>query len=1083
MQKIKAIAVAIATVTLLFACNDNSRSPRSGADSAAPPTAALRCPQARLVASAHDLVPGPLARGRNGDIVMENRRLRAIVQKAGRNWFSIGQFGGNIIDAVPKRADGSLAAEDHYEEAALGTNIESSPNYQRVDIVSAGGEDARGQCLPAIVRAEGPDDLLDFVNASSIIRDMGFNFPASADDRDLPIRIVTDYILEPGQSHITMRSRLVNESDEAVSLYLIEYINGSGEVEQFQYGYGFGEPLITAPCASCRALIYSGHEGGSGVSYGIIHDVPNTSSLTASGVAVLVYGTDATQLAADFSLALTDQAPRSDRGSTLAPPPFTVPASGELTFTRYFAVGDGSVASILDIQHQILGTATGELGGAVYDDNGPVAGAEIAVIASNRDFLPLPVSVPSSLPLRGPQTIVANHFRTDALGQFRGRLPPGDYQLRVNVPGRAAAQPASAAVSIREGGVTVQDFQVPLPAGLRVRVVDTEGRPIAAKLQLIGEDSSPDAGEPQNQESVLGGLLTVNTGIFGDAAADRLPPGVVLSEFAVLDRELQGPVQLGDSGELAVEPGEYELSVSHGPRYSEYRQPVQLKAGERTLVTATLAQVVDTSGYLHADFHVHSFNSPDAEVTNRERVATYLAEDMDFFTPSDHGRRVDFEPVIADMGVAGQIASAPGSEMTTFDYGHFNAWPVAIDRGAAAEDEASQSVDPKLSQGSVDWGGAAPVGKDFPSHGHYSLSPAEIISASKAGPYRPGGAVVAQINHIDSHFGPAGLAIDTGVSPPRSQVSPASKRLNPALDNAFSANYDSLELWIGVDGREHQFERFLGENLGDWFNLLNQGLGKTFVANSDTHDRRQTSLSTRNQIARPPGLADAHALRSRPHDIAEQLIAGRSIGSNALFMELELRNLSGQLLGGLGSVDLAGVRSQPVPLLLPQPLTLSLRVAAPQWAQYDQVLVFINAVTDHHRDALGQPQQPARYAVCQPDIALTIDPQNNRVLANSADGVDYYRRENHFDIALPAMTEDYWVVVMVRGRDGVSAPLWPVVPNDFSDADGLRTRSAADRGTLAMAMSNPLYVDVGANGWQAPGLQLPGACVNGVLGP
>src|SRR4029079_15019695 len=105
---------------------------------------------------------------------------------------------------------------------------------------------------------------------------------------------------------------------------------------------------------------------------------------------------------------------------------------------------------------------------------------------------------------------------------------------------------------------------------------------------------------------------------------------------------------------------------------SAFKQLVTLTAGATTSVAAKIARVVDTPGWITADWHVHSIDSPDSEVTRRERVATQMAEGNDFFTPSDHDYRSDFGPTIEEMGVGDLIATAPGAEITTFDYGHFN---------------------------------------------------------------------------------------------------------------------------------------------------------------------------------------------------------------------------------------------------------------------------------------------------------------------------------------------------------------------------------------------------------------------------
>src|SRR5262249_36329892 len=182
--------------------------------------------------------------------------------------------------------------------------------------------------------------------------------------------------------------------------------------------------------------------------------------------------------------------------------------------------------------------------------------------------------------------------------------------------------------------------------------------------------------------------------------------------------------------------------------------------------------------------------------------------------------RTDYTPDVAAVGASSLISTVPGAEITSFDYGHFNAWPV--------------TVDPSLvNGGSVDHGGAAPAGQDFPAYGNYSLTPGQIIPAAFADP----AAGTVQINPIHSPFGMdgnSGLAIDTGVVPPQSAVPGSARRLNPAITNYFDSGFTALEVWIG-DDRGQVYTNFLGQNVGDWFNLINQGIVRSGVADSDTH--------------------------------------------------------------------------------------------------------------------------------------------------------------------------------------------------------------------------------------------------------
>jgi hypothetical protein len=64
---------------------------------------------------------------------------------------------------------------------------------------------------------------------------------------------------------------------------------------------------------------------------------------------------------------------------------------------------------------------------------------------------------------------------------------------------------------------------------------------------------------------------------------------------------------------------------------------------------------------------------------------------------------------------------------------------------------------------------------------------------------------------------------------------------------------------------------------------------------------------------------------------------------------------------------------------------------------------------------------------------------------------------------------DTWVVVLVRGTDGVSRPLFPVVPNDLDATTnttlaGLTDGNLGEDGVSATAFTNPVFIDVNGNG-------------------
>ena len=79
-----------------------------------------------------------------------------------------------------------------------------------------------------------------------------------------------------------------------------------------------------------------------------------------------------------------------------------------------------------------------------------------------------------------------------------------------------------------------------------------------------------------------------------------------------------------------------------------------------------------------------------------------------------------------------------------------------------------------------------------------------------------------------------------------------------------------------------------------------------------------------------------------------------------------------------------------------------------------------------------------------------------------------------FDYALGPLSQDTWIVVLVRGTDGISPPLFPVVPNDISSETNptlsdLLDGNLGEAGILSLSFANPLFIDVNGNGvYDAP---------------
>jgi hypothetical protein len=968
-----------------------------------------------------DCVRGPLARCRAGDYLLENGKIRVVVQNVQRNLFGIGQYGGQIIDADLDRGDHALE-RDNFEEWSTAINIENTAHYTTLTIINDGSD---GQA--AVLRATGVDDLLDFINPSSTLAGFGLPLKASLDDHDLPVEVQTDYILEPGTSWVRVRTTVVNVGGSAFKTYLGEFLNGSGQVNLFQPSYGFGSPLATGSCPAaapnpCNVVAYEGYANASGVSYGYVHEKPGSSSFTTSGVTVPILGAEVLQ-------------------ALLGAPvePFDLQAAGNpgdrVTVDRWFVVGDGSISSIIDARNTIQSIPTGTLEGTVTLGGTPVAGAEVTVLGSTADS-----------PAGATRNVVTSAL-SDAAGHYQLTVAPGSYTVVANKDGTpfegGGSTPVEHAVTVAFNATTMQPIALPATGAIRVLVTDELGSPLPARASIVGFDPSV---SPQNVHPLLPPLIVNRTNVFSAPGSDGRVFGLAASIF--IDPS-------GDSGDVALEPGSYQVVVSRGAEYSDSRQNVTVTAGSTSMVNAQIARVTDTIGFIGSDFHVHSIESPDSQVARRDRVVTLLAEGLDFFTPSDHDIRTPYAPDIAAIpGAPALLGTVPGAEITSFDYGHFNAWPMV--------------VDPSLvNGGTVDFGGAAPAGQDFPSFGNYSLTPAQIIAAAAADP----GTNTVQINHVHSFFGldsNSGLAIDTGVTPPQSHVPGAARRLDPSVTNYFPSSFNALEVWIGED-RGQISTNFLGQNAGDWFNLLNHGYRRTGVADSDSHSRTSGQVGFPRTFVASPSDAPS-GLAAIGDTLSQNVNDGRAFGSNGPIVRVRVTAAS---TGQEARLELG----YPTEIVTSDgSVQVDVDIESPTWAEFDRVEFYVNTTTtcSSTNKESGAGMVPVRRYAIAPQFVqnapadFTVSPE---VVVPG-----HSRLHGSTTLTLSSLTQDVWIVVMVKGTDGISKPLFPVEPNSLRQSGNTTLANLTDGnlgedGMTALAFTNPIYVDVDGGGWTAPGVQ------------
>ena len=157
--------------------------------------------------------------------------------------------------------------------------------------------------------------------------------------------------------------------------------------------------------------------------------------------------------------------------------------------------------------------------------------------------------------------------------------------------------------------------------------------------------------------------------------------------------------------------------------------------------------------------------------------------------------------------------------------------------------------------------------------------------------------------------------------------------------------------------------------------------------------------------------------------------------------------------------------------------TLTVDVQSPEWAAFDTIQFYVNSETI--AEPRLTPPLPPLYRSC-PDVVHTT-PADFTVTPVPVNGAS--RLEASTTLSLTGLTEDTWVVAVVRGTDGVSCPLFPVVPNDIDPTETATLASlrlcelGTDEGVMALAFSNPIFFDFDGNGmFDPPGVNTQPSC-------
>jgi hypothetical protein len=222
-------------------------------------------------------------------------------------------------------------------------------------------------------------------------------------------------------------------------------------------------------------------------------------------------------------------------------------------------------------------------------------------------------------------------------------------------------------------------------------------------------------------------------------------------------------------------------------------------------------------------------------------------------------------------------------------------------------------------------------------------------------------------------------------------------------------------------------------------------------------------------------VTDPGLLGPEQENLAANIVAGRAVGANAPFVTITANAAStGQTAGlALGLPTIISTTDGAV--------DVTVTVKSPLWGEFDKVQLLVNAAPepyDHDSSVFTRDRYRALpNNVCSVTSGCYEVPVTPTLIDVHPTIPGAKRWEATAVVNLTALPRDVWILALVRGTDGVSRPLFPVLPNSLQQAGNTTLAQLTDGnlnqlGVMSLAFTNPLYVDVDGGGWTAPGVLL-----------
>jgi hypothetical protein len=328
--------------------------------------------------------------------------------------------------------------------------------------------------------------------------------------------------------------------------------------------------------------------------------------------------------------------PLEDSAGALSGALLELKPGASITFTRFLAVERSPSLAVGEVLAQ-KGLRS-RLSGSVFNKDGKPVKASVWIRPMYSVSVPVPATGKPASNQPDSNGRLSGIAYPDAEGRFECILPEGKYRVTVSSEGRPDQEKE---VEITANAASHLEYRMAEGGNVAIEITDESGVSLPCKAQFLA----------------MPGTEPVNLGPDQRAHGCRDQYHSERGKF-----------------EVPIPPGKYRVVITRGIEYGHLSREIELKAGETVRVAGVLKRLVDTKGWVSADYHNHSTPSGDNICGTADRLINLAAEHIEFAPTTEHNRIYDWRPEIERLGLSAFLQTVSGIE-NTGSKAHFNAFP------------------------------------------------------------------------------------------------------------------------------------------------------------------------------------------------------------------------------------------------------------------------------------------------------------------------------------------------------------------------------------------------------------------------